>query len=146
MTDRIDDTSGTGGNPYRPGHPWYYLLGGPVLKPSAIREAASRSIYHGYRAADIDKVDAMQEPKRSAALRAIREEVLEELRRDLSCYREVARELRCYRQETAGSPLPEISADVHTAISLKHNHLYNDFAHLLRLDAALSRQRDLLDL
>lgn len=142
----IHDTGGTGRNPYLPGHPWYYLLGGPVLMPSAIREAASRSTYHGYRAADIDKVDAMQEPKRSAALRAIREEVLAELRRDLSRYREVACKLRRYRRETAHEPFPDISADVHTAISLKHNHLYNDFAHLLRLDALLSRQRDLFDL
>lgn len=142
----IHDTGGTGENPYRPGHPWYYLLGGPALMPSAIREAASRSTYHGYRAADIDKADAMGEPKRTTALRAIRKAVLDELRRDLGRYREVARELRCYRQETAGSSLPEISADVHTAISLKHNHLYNDFAHLLRIDALLSRQRDLFDL
>jgi len=33
--------------------------------------------------------------------------------------------------------------DIHTGISLKHNHLYNDFAHLLTLDNLLSKQPDL---
>lgn len=145
MADRIDDTGGTGGNPYRPGHPWYYLLGGKVLLPSAICEAVRKAGYQGYRT-DIDATDTMSEPKRSTTLRAIRAAVLEELRRDLSRYREVARALRLYRRETTSDPLPDICADVHTAISLMHNHLYNDFAHLMRLDTLLSHQRDLFDL
>lgn len=130
---------------YAPGHPWYYLLDGPVMKPSDICKAAQKSGYQGYRT-DIDKADSAAEPKRSAMLRFIRAEVLSDLRRDLSRYRKVARELRSYRQETAAAPLPKICAEVHTAMSLKHNHLYNHFARMLRIDALLSYQGDLFDL
>jgi hypothetical protein len=40
---------------------------------------------------------------------------------------------------------PVSSADIHMSMSLKHNHIYNQFAHLLTLDELLGRQRDLFD-
>ena len=35
--------------------------------------------------------------------------------------------------------------DIHTALSLKHNHLVNNFAHLITLDELLTKQMDLFD-
>lgn len=130
--------------PYTPGHPWYYLLGGEVLPPKVIRATMRISGYQGYRAEEIRAVAAMAEPQRTRRLRQIREEVLLTLRADISRYREVVRELHIYRWETAGQPVPSCSAPVHTSVSLKHNHIYNDFAHLYLLDS-IPEQRDLLD-
>lgn len=132
---------------YGAGHPWFYFLGGPVLTPKEIRAEVKYTGYRGYLAEDICIADRKPEPHRSKALRELRAEVRRMLGEDISRYRKVARELHAYRREHAHvEVLPSSSADVHTAISLKHNHIYNDFAHLLRLDEALSKQRDLFDL
>ncbi|MEM7147754.1 MAG: hypothetical protein AAF591_21805 [Verrucomicrobiota bacterium] len=63
---------------------------------------------------------------------------------DVSEYREVVRELHRYRKTEVTQGKPEF-ADVHCDVSLKHNHLYNDFAHLIRLEELLSYQPDLFD-
>ncbi|MEZ5896969.1 MAG: hypothetical protein R3C51_11285 [Parvularculaceae bacterium] len=132
-------------NSYKPGHPWYYFLGGKTLRPKEILEAVRNASYHGYRS-DIGEIEAQPEPKRSQGLRRIRAEILEELRRDLSAYRKYARQLHALRRSgRAGYDGQAICSDIHTAMSLKHNHLYNDFAHLIRIDDALSKQRDLFD-
>ncbi len=129
------------------GHPWFYFLGGPVLTPKQIRESVRLSGYRGYLADDISHADRKPEPHRSTALRKLRAEVQRMLWADISRYREVARELHAYRKEHAHvEVLPNMSAEVHTSMSLKHNHIYNQFAHLLTLDELLSRQRDLFDL
>lgn len=131
---------------YDSGHPWFYLLGGPVLTPKEIREAARASGYGGYLAEDIRQADARPEPQRSTALRSMRAEAQSELIRDVSIYRRVVRELHAYRKgQRDDAPLPSVSAEVHTSMSLKVCHLYNDFAHLLSLDDLLTRQRDLFD-
>ena len=68
---------------------------------------------------------------------------MEELKRDISGYRRRALELHRYR---AANPLlerPTCCADIHTNISLKHNHLVNDFAHLITIDVLLKVQGDL---
>ena len=132
---------------YKPGHSWYYKLGGKVLRPKQILAAVKLSGYQGYRLDDIQQADNKPEPQRSAALRNIRQEVLARLISDLSCYRQLACELRDYRAlDEADRPEQPICSDIHTGLSLKHNHLYNDFAHLALIDDLLSSQLDLFDL
>jgi len=125
------------------GHPWYYLLGGAVLTPRQIKEKVRRSDYGGYLADEIAAADRKPEPQRSQALRNLRARAMDELRRDISGYRRRALELHRYR---AANPLPErptCCADIHTNVSLKHNHVVNDFAHLITIDALLNQQGDL---
>lgn len=130
-------------NGYSPGHPWYYLLGGEVLRPRAILEQTRASGYRGCCAYAIEEADQLAEPKRSASLRALQHRFRNDLRSDLARYRECVRDLRLYREKTIGADRPAHCDGVHVAISLKHNHLVNDFAHLVWLDELLSRQGDL---
>jgi len=131
-------------NTYKPGHPWYYKLGGAVHKPKAILTTVKNSRYQGYKRDDINRADDRAEPQRSSSLRSLREEALTELRSNLEIYRGCACELREYRlldeNEQDAQPM---CADIHTSMSLKYNHLYNDFAHLIMIDDLLSQQRDL---
>lgn len=132
---------------YNAGHPWFYFLGGPVLSPKEIRASVRFDGYLGYMADDISAADRKPEPHRSAALRELRAEVQKMLWRDIGIYREVARELHAYRRAHANeADLPMMSAEVHTSMSLKHNHIYNDLAHLDAIDELLARQRDLFGL
>ena len=131
---------------YGAGHPWFYFLGAPVLAPKEIRAEVRSSGYCGYMADDIRQADNRPEPQRSKSLRDLRDEVLREFWRDMSRYREIARELHRYRKMEDVERRPNACADVHTSMSLKHNHLYNHFAHLLMLEEALTRQGDLFDL
>lgn len=128
---------------YGPGHPWYYVLGGRPPLPSAICQTARQDGYPGYRT-DIAQAGTMSEPHRSDRLRKIRAEVAEALRKDLAAYRKCIRNLRRYRKldPRAGTA---VCHDIHTSISLKHNHLYNDFAHLNLLDSLKSAQLDLFE-
>ncbi len=131
---------------YRPGHPWYYKLGGHVPTPKEILNAVQLSNYPGYRKNDINQIDAKAEPARSAALRRLRVICLNELKSDLSIYREQARKLQAYRLST--DPENEdysICDDPCMNMSLKYNHLYNGFAHLIFIDRLLSVQPDLFD-
>jgi hypothetical protein len=130
-------------NGYRPGHPWFYVLGGMVLMPKEILTEVKASGYQGYMADTIAKADNKPEPQRSESLRQIRAKVHCDLISDLSCYRECARELHQYRITAIYNGGGPECREIHTSISLKHNHLYNDFAHLVRLDKLLSRQPDL---
>lgn len=54
--------------------------------------------YKGYMASDIEDADRRPEPKRSEILRQIKEKVMDDLKRDISHYREVARELHRHRK------------------------------------------------
>ena len=128
---------------YSIGHPWYYVLGGPVPTLKQIRALAIRLEYRGYMEADILAASKKPEPKRSETLRAIRRKVLEDLRRDISRYRKLARELRRYRRECPQDPEDYQCAEIHTGMSLKVAHLYNDFAHLNYLDTLPQQQGDL---
>lgn len=128
---------------YGAGHPWYYLLGGAVLSPKQIKEKVRRSGYQGYLGDYITTADRKPEPQRSQALRSLRARAVEKLARDLSGYRCRALELHRYRAANPLSERPTCCADIHTNISLKHNHLVNDFAHLITIDALLGVQRDL---
>jgi len=128
---------------YSSGHPWYYVLGGEVLRPKQILADCRLSDYKGCSAAEIERADRLTEPGRSDTLRQIQQSHLAQLKSDLSRYREYVRALRTDRED-GRPPAPECR-DVHVALSLKHNHLVNDFAHLIYLDDLLSRQKDLFD-
>ena len=130
---------------YRPGHPWYYLLGGEVSPPKVIRFEARLAEYKGYRQEEILSAAGKPEPQRTKLLNKIRDDVRHSLSANTSRYREVARELHAYRRAHAGEPLPSCSESVHTSMSLKYAHIYNDFAHLDLLDS-LPQQASLFDL
>lgn len=130
-------------NGYSPGHPWFYVLGGPVLPPSVIRAEVVNCNYRGHMERDISRIDALAEPKRSEELRKLREKVLADYRRDLAGYRKAARDLHAFRREHPEAVDEPFHDSVHTALSLKHNHLFNDFAHRIVLDELLSVQPDL---
>ena len=114
---------------YHAGHPWYYLLGGVVPTPKQIRNEVVGSGYRGYMAEDIDIAAKRAEPKRSEALRnKIRAKVLDGLRSDISRYRQVAFKLHEHPRISATCGKEVISCDnIHTAMSLKHAHIYNGF-------------------
>ena len=131
---------------YRAGHPWYYLLGGDIPRPRQIQTDAIASDYCGYKVDDLRKIDQQSEPKRSAKLRKWQAKFKSDLKSDLSRYREVVRELHRYRESQDWDVVPSCCDDVHTAMSLKHAHLYNGFAHLHFLDELLSRGGNQLDL
>ncbi len=130
---------------YNPGHPWYYFLGGRPKRPKEILEATRLSEYQGYAREDIKAADALTEPKRSQKLRSLRAKFEADLRRDISRYRECVRELRRTDWQLPQSGVTMASLDIHTALSLKHNHMANNFGHLIYLDELLSKQMDLFD-
>ena len=130
---------------YNPGHPWYYFLGGRPKRPKEILEATRACGYQGYAREDIADADAMAEPKRSEALRALRSKFEADLSKDISRYRECVRELRQTEWQQPDRSHVVACDDVHTALSLKHNHIANNFGHLIYLDELLSRQLDLFD-
>ena len=133
---------------YNTGHPWYYYRGGPVLSLKAIKEATRNSGYKGHNRDAIEKADRKPEPQRSQALLKIRKQVNDDLKRDIAGYRK--RALQLHRSRMSIKPKPhKIGAscdDIHTNIALKHNHLVNDFAHLIYLDDLLNQQGDLFGL
>lgn len=130
---------------YNVGHPWYYFLGGKVPTLKQIRTDAQTSGYCGYRKADIESARGLAEPKRSARLRYIKEDVKLRLTSDISRYREVVRDLQAYRAgDTNRNHMG--CAEVHTSMSLKYAHIYNGFAHLHMLDDLPDQQIDLFDL
>ncbi len=125
------------------GHSWCFRLGGRPLSPSAIREAVRASGYRGFRAEAIDAADALPEPKRTRALRALREQERAELRADLARYRQVV--LKLHQRRAPGDLAPEEPywSDTDQAVALKHNHLWNGFAHLIAIEERLFVQGDL---
>lgn len=127
---------------YHVRHPWYFRLGGAIPSPKQIKAEVEAEGYRGYLAGDIDAIAAKSEPQRSDALRALREQVLDDLRKDLSRYRECAQELRRFRRADQLDDRP-LTCDIYTAISLKCSHLTNRFANLRTIDDALSVQGDL---
>lgn len=128
---------------YNASHPWYYLLGGAVPTLKQIRSHAEIKSNRGYLADEIDAAHAKQEPKRSAALRKIKAEVVDGLNKDISCYREVVRELRTYQRDHRFDDKPSVCAEVHTSMGLKFAHIYNGFAHLKALDDLPNQQMEL---
>ena len=128
---------------YRPSHPWYYKLGGDILRPKAIVEMVRASGYQGYAVETIATADRMAEPRRSERLRALRAKFSAELERDFAVYRAKACQLRSARQVEGTLYCGTTSRDIDMAMSLKFSHIYNGFAHLIRLDDLLNQQGDL---
>ena len=135
-------TRSLSGGGYSPGHPWYYFLGGKVRGPKSILKGVLASGYQGYRT-DIEDASNLVEPKRSEQLRKIRGDLVLQYRADLERYREVIWELRKTPTHDRGPDGTASPASVHTSASLKYSHLYNNLAHLIRIDDALSVQGDL---
>jgi len=131
---------------YSAGHPWYYLRGGRRLSLKEIRESVRARGYRGYLADDIAKADNMCEPQRSEALRAMRAEAVADLKCDVSRYRKLSLDLVRRREAGLDKTHDGCCADIHTSLSLKHNHIYNAFAHLVTLDGLLEKQGDLFGL
>lgn len=127
-------------NNYGNGHPWYYLLGGPVLSPRTILDEAKASDYRGYNRDEIATADSKCEPQRSEELRRLQAEHLANLNSDISRYRECVRELRAFKSEEHP---PYECQEVHVNMGLKLSHIFNEFAHLIWLEELLPKQGDL---
>lgn len=143
MPDKLKRKDQFTWNGYISGHPWYYVLGGTILTPKQIMSKVQMKEYKGYMWDAMQAADNKPEPQRSEALREIWEKVLKDYRSDLSTYRKYVHKLRRYRRENFQTIDRLVCEDIHVSISLKHNHLYNDFAHLIRLHDLLSYQPDL---
>ena len=137
MTDPLKPHHG-----YSAGHPWYYVLGGDTPRIKEIRDHVASRSYRGYLAEDIETANKLPEPKRTEALEALRNSANKALQEDISRYRRAAQELRAFRDLDGDKSAEPVCLDVHVALSLKFNHLFNDFAHLHYLDS-LPKQLDL---
>lgn len=129
---------------YNAGHPWYYLLGGAVPTVKTIQASVIAGDYAGYLAHSISDADRKAEPQRSTKLDALRAQIVEDLHDDIARYRTCVRDLRKARAKQSEATTLECN-EVHTAISLKHNHIVNDFANLRTLDN-LPHQADLFSI
>ena len=130
---------------YFAGHPWYYFLGGSVPTINEIKAAAIASGYKGYLAEEIEVIGRKQEPQKSTAIKSMRYKIEGDLHKDISRYHQCARKLRARRSNKTGTE-EAVCSDIHTAISLKFNHIYNGFANWKTLDNLPHQQTDLLDL
>ncbi|MEL6170523.1 MAG: hypothetical protein AAFR02_00720 [Pseudomonadota bacterium] len=127
---------------YSAGHPWYYFLGGEVLSVKAIKKEAQSDDYGGYLFDRIEAIGRKAEPQRTHSIGEMREKLHADLSRDISIYRRCVCELRQYRKDNP-EPLGSCCAEIHTSMSLKHNHIYNGFANLKTLEALPEQQLDL---
>ena len=127
---------------YSAGHPWYYFLGGAVLKIKDIKEAVYASGYEGYLAEDIKNIARKPEPQHTRAINAMRCKLIDDLKRDVSTYRRCVRELRIHRLQNP-ELIGQCCAEIHTSMSLKHNHIYNGFANLRAVDALPAQRFEL---
>ncbi|WHP69397.1 hypothetical protein [Phaeobacter inhibens] len=127
---------------YSAGHPWYYFLGGAVPKLKEIKASVYVDGYEGCLADDIKATARKAEPQRTHAINAMRHKLIDDLHRDISIYRRCVRELSRYRLEHSEAS-GTCCAEIHTSMSLKHNHIYNGFANLKTLEALPAQQMDL---
>jgi len=127
---------------YSSGHPWYYVLGGEILFPSQIKASVDLESYSEIMVEDILKAAKMAEPVRSERLRAIRVGLRAGVHSNLNRYRECVRELKILRDDTSCNAEPKFE-DIHQSMSLKHNHIYNDYAQLMICEKYLEQQPDL---
>lgn len=112
----------------------------PKLKE--IKEAVNADAYEGYLSEDIKAIARKPEPQRTRAINAMRSKLIADLGRDVSIYRRCVRELQRYRCDLPASS-GTCCAEIHTSMSLKHNHIYNGFANLKTLEALPEQQLEL---
>ncbi len=115
---------------YQPSHPWFYRRSGRVMPLRTILEHTKETGYLGYRAEDIRKASAGG--NREAKLLELRDAVCVELKRDILRFREIRRKFMGLSR--AGETDSDRYIDLCTDMSLKHNHIYNGFAHLISID------------
>ena len=115
----------------------------PSSPPRKILQDAIACEYKGYAREDIAAIDKKSEPRRSDELRKLRTKLYADYKQDLSRYRELACQLHKDRKVGLDDPEKPVCRDIHTNISLKHNHLFNNLAHLHYIDELLSFQNDL---
>ncbi|MBL4645540.1 MAG: hypothetical protein JKY99_03665 [Rhizobiales bacterium] len=130
---------------YSNGHPWHYVLDGDIRSPKQILADVKASGIRGYMIEDIDKASKLVEPKRSAKLRQLTSQVKGRLHCDLSRYREVVLQLHRDRLCDRNAQAEPRCRDVHVSVSLKYNHICNDFAHLIYLESIDMGQMELFD-
>lgn len=118
---------------YKPSHPWYYKLGGKPPSLKAIRDYAITQKYHGYLSDKIAKARRHSEPKRSEHLRHITDNITAYLQRDITIYRQLRRHYALLTLQRKLNQNPNVCDDIHTSLSLKHNHLSNHFIQLHQL-------------
>lgn len=126
---------------YGAGHPWYNVLGGKSLTPKQILADVLRTKYRGYNREEIAIADARCEPRRSQDLRHLRATALQRVRKDLAGYRRAIFSVHEHRWECGAREC----ADAHVSAALKHNHVFNELAHLVWIDELLSQQLDLFE-
>lgn len=131
---------------YSSGHPWYYVLGGAALLPRQILYETRARGYCGYAREMIEADARLAEPRRSETLRAWRLKFRSDLWADLSHYRTLLRDYRRVGAACCDRDRLQHCRDLDMSLSLKHNHLVNDFGHLILIDELLTVQRDLFDL
>lgn len=132
-------------NDYKPGHPWFYRLGGRIQYPSEIYACIIASGSQGYNGPEIRKIDQMHEPIRSERLRALHQEYKTKLFASLYKYRNYWRTIKPLSLEEKMKREIEIYTDPFTGMSLIYNHMSNYLAHLHLLNELLSKQGDLFD-
>lgn len=126
---------------YNSAHPCYYKFGGLVLFPSEIKSSVDLESYPDLMVEEILAASSMAEPKRSERLRGLRQAMRQELSRNLAIYLDRVRALKARRLDP-DPPAQHVSSCVYVAMSLKHNHIYNDYARLMICEQHLSKQRD----
>lgn len=128
---------------YSAGHPWYYKLGGPIIGPKSLSLKVKMEGRTGYMDHDIDRLDLAAEPKRTETLRKLKTQILQDLDRDIRCYRDCARALVKQRRDEDHVSDPSLSNAVEGSMARKFVHLYNGFANLAHVSRVLDRQLDL---
>lgn len=144
----VHTTSSTPLAGYEPNHPWYYRLGGTIPNANQIFADIKQSGYEGYMSDRLYQYNGYVEPKRSQKLHQIKKQVMDDFKRDMERYRELASLLRAYRTNPTAQTEDFLSScdDIFTSMSLKYCHLYNDLAHLLLIDTMLTQQSTQLSL
>ncbi len=128
---------------YHPGHPWYYVRGGTCPGPKTIMKNVIATGYRGSCRDSIDATNRLAEPVRTRRLKKLRLQYQQGLENDLVRYRQYVRQINRLRRTGQVDHDPVSCDDIHMSLSLKHNHIYNDLAHLRAIDAIFAEQLDL---
>ena len=116
---------------YSPTHSWYFYLGGPIPTLKQIQTYAQSKPHGHYIDYQISELDRMDEPKRSQKRHALVLQITNDLRNDISRYRECVRTLHKERQKEIGlDRMSRCCRDIDVSVSLKVAHIFNGFSNL----------------